>query len=157
MKPMKPIEYYYSLDLDVYDRHGKFITSLNSLFACKHQLSEEQIAAWKETHIMRASIFKQAALTKDSRKLKLLATLFEELEFQQQNLLGLTLDKSFHRWYELPGCTCPKMDNSERFGFNQRIINITSCPVHSKPERKKKFKQLAKMVTPVITPLIKEF
>lgn len=54
----------------------------------------------------------------------------EDLEFYLQGLWGFKRDKNFHKyWLEMKGCTCPKMDNDDRFGTNYRIYN-SSCPWH---------------------------
>ena len=60
-----------------------------------------------------------------------LAKLHEANEFELQDLWGFSRDSSMHRWFEFPGCECPKMDNEERMGVPQagRIIS-GCCPIH---------------------------
>jgi len=52
-----------------------------------------------------------------------------ELEFKLQDNWNLPKDINYHTyWDKLYGCECPKMDNSERFGY-PKIINM-SCKYH---------------------------
>jgi len=54
------------------------------------------------------------------------------LEFKLQELRGFPKDSSYHiSWVHQPCCTCPKMDNDERWGVESKIIN-DSCPIHGK-------------------------
>ena len=62
-------------------------------------------------------------------KLKMLAAVFDALEFEQQELWNFPRDANFHHWFEFPGCTCPKMDNKEALGTNRRII-FEDCPIY---------------------------
>ena len=53
----------------------------------------------------------------------------ENLEFELQKNWNFPQDKLFHTWWnKFSGCTCPKMDNAERFGFEKIIV--TDCPFH---------------------------
>jgi len=52
------------------------------------------------------------------------------LEFKLQELRGFPKDSSYHiSWVHQPCCTCPKMDNDERWGIEGKIIN-NDCPIH---------------------------
>jgi hypothetical protein len=57
-------------------------------------------------------------------------TKIKELEFQLQENWNFEKDELKHTWWNrVPGCTCPTMDNNERFGI-EKIINC-SCPIHN--------------------------
>lgn len=54
----------------------------------------------------------------------------EVWEFRLQDLWGFAQDSAYHKyWNFIPGCTCPKLDNSDLFGSNYRVIT-GSCPYH---------------------------
>jgi len=58
-----------------------------------------------------------------------LANDLRNLEFKLQENWNFPQDARFHTWWnKLPGCTCPKDDNYERFG--QDKILKSSCPYH---------------------------
>lgn len=117
--------------MDKYDvlHNGKWICHLNERLVAKQGISDENLAALRLTHQVRHIIFERAKKTKDGRKLKELAGLFEELEFLQQSLWGFPQDEKFHRWFDMPGCTCPKLDNADNIGTGLRIT-VEDCPIH---------------------------
>ena len=65
---------------------------------------------------------------------KTIANVVEGFEYTLQVLWGFDPNPSFHtHWYEIKGCTCPKMDNSALFGVDTAIINV-ECPFHGSLE-----------------------
>jgi hypothetical protein len=54
----------------------------------------------------------------------------EEIEFKLQKTWKFEQDSAKHSyWYEVKGCLCPKLDNSDAMYSGRRIIN-NSCPFH---------------------------
>jgi hypothetical protein len=52
------------------------------------------------------------------------------LEYKLQNLWGFPADKNKHKyWYQVKGCTCPKLDNLDTYGVKERWI-ADACPYH---------------------------
>jgi len=119
---------------------GKVITRLNERLASRQKITDEQLEALKVSHQVRYIIFERAKKTKDSRKLKELAALLEELEFLQQGLWNFPQDRNFHRWFDLPNCLCPKMDNEDALGVDHRTTRL-DCPAHGNPKLAKKIEQ----------------
>ena len=111
--------------------NGKVITVLNEQLAKNQMVTDEQLSALRLSHQVKHLIFKKAKGTKDERKLSLLAELFDELEYLQQELWNFPRDARFHRFFELPNCQCPKIDNYDALGTDQHII-VLSCPAHGK-------------------------
>lgn len=67
---------------------------------------------------------------KDQRKIKKFTDGLTELEFGAQKAWGFAQDSKYHLWWmDMPGCSCPKMDNRERQGIGYYITD-TSCPWH---------------------------
>ena len=44
----------------------------------------------------------------------------ERIEFCLQSAWGLGRHNTMHRWWEIPGCACPKLANQELLGLNIR-------------------------------------
>ena len=84
----------------------------------------------KQTHEDRFRIFEAMENTNDVKDLKEFAFQFECLEYEQQKLWGFPQDRNFHCWYDVPKCSCPKMDNADNKGSEYRIISA-DCPIHS--------------------------
>ena len=90
----------------------------------------ESINKLKDTHVERFKIFEAMENTDDSKELQELAIQFEKLEFKQQKLWGFEPNSDFHRWWEVPKCTCPKSDNRDAYGTPYRYY-VGKCPVHT--------------------------
>lgn len=70
-----------------------------------------------------------AALQNDSRKLKKFAKEATEIEYAMQTHWHFKKDKRFHRFWEMPGCRCPKMDNADAWPTGY-YIKSADCPIH---------------------------
>ena len=85
-----------------------------------------------DAHIIRHTIFGKALDCKSDDFVEL-ATCRDALrlvEFQLQSAWGFPSDANFHSyWYNLPHCTCPRMDNYDARGEVANYIN-SGCPVH---------------------------
>ena len=62
-------------------------------------------------------------------KLRMLAGVFDALETEQQALWGFPIDPNYHRFFDFPGCSCPKSLNEERMGTDFAVID-DNCPIH---------------------------
>jgi hypothetical protein len=108
------------------------VTVLNSYLVESRHIDDETLERLKETHVVRLKIFeaaREAAEHDDVDTLRKLASIFTALEFEQQALWGFSQDADFHRWFDLPGCTCPKSDNVDRLGTPYSVIDL-QCPIH---------------------------
>ena len=76
-------------------------------------------------------LINKAANTSDTNELSEIDKSIEvlELEMQKQWKFEPSKNKCSY-WYQIPGCTCPKLDNAERWGTPNRIYTV-NCPVHS--------------------------
>ena len=117
----------------VYDKDGNPITLLNSDLIQKQGLSREQIDALKVSHHVAYDVRETAKqnLTNHST-LRMLAAVHEAIETEQQKLWKFDVNPDFHRFFEFPGCKCPKLDNMERLGTPYKIISC-DCPIHGGP------------------------
>lgn len=67
-------------------------------------------------------------LTKYAKKLS-------DVEFNLQLLYGVDEDSKYHRFWETPKCTCPKIDNVVKFP-NGGYIKYKDCPIHGTKKEK---------------------
>ena len=120
---------YNAKNLDVHYTNGDYITTLNGNLAKKQELSADDIELLKSSHVMRAMIFRVMENTDNKAILKRFAKMFESLEYLQQELWKFKRDKTFHQWFDVPKCSCPKLDNRGLDGTEACIIDF-KCIVH---------------------------
>lgn len=102
---------------------------LNVRMVIERNFSGETIDTIIELHRKRWDIVDEMAANVSSVSfLRQKAQEHKEINFELQRLWGFELDSNKHLWYELPGCTCPKMDNRD-LGGHGSIISA-DCPIH---------------------------
>ena len=82
----------------------------------------------KSTHIKRLLIEEKMKNTDNPSELKELFEDWTDYQFVLQSLWGFKLCANFHKFWEVPKCKCPVMDNKDRYPIS-RVIN-QECPVH---------------------------
>jgi hypothetical protein len=105
------------------------VTYINHRLINSRNIDDATLELIKERHRERIDIFQRARKTQDKESLTFLAKAYERVEFQLQQLWGFDQNSNYHRWFELPGCTCPKVDNIDRLGTPYRVYSV-DCPVH---------------------------
>jgi hypothetical protein len=110
-------------------------TQLNYYLAERQGLDDATMEQLIETHIERLQIFEMMENTDDVEQLKRLAKDFRNLEFEQQALWGFDRNEDFHRWFNVPKCSCPKLDNMDFIGTEYNIY-VDNCPIHGDEVRK---------------------
>lgn len=120
---------YSPENMDVFTDNGEFITSLNQHLVIKQGLTAEEIELLKDTHVMRRIIFNAMEATDNATHLQRFAKVFEELEYCQQELWKFGANKGFHRWFEVPKCSCPTLDNLDCIGSEVDVVNL-KCVIH---------------------------
>jgi len=124
-------------ELTVYYK-GKPQYKLNPGFIKQQEIKDiETIKELLLTHEDRCRIFEAMENTDDPDDLKMYAQQFETLEFEQQKLWGFEPNNTYHRWWEVPKCTCPQLDNADNYPSKYRIIN-GNCPIHAIVEKEQK-------------------
>ena len=116
----------------VFGPDGNEICYLSSRLAERQRISVNQLGALKLSHQLKHMIFecaKHDTVKNDPIKLQMLAAVFDALENEQQKLWNFVPRANMHRWFDFPGCTCPKMDNADRLGTDFKIIS-EDCPIH---------------------------
>lgn len=60
---------------------------------------------------------------------KTLLDCITDIEYSLQDLWGFPKNSNYHKFWDLPQCKCPKMDNEDRYPGGYYVIN-GSCPLH---------------------------
>lgn len=111
---------------------GKVAYYLNESLAERQGVTDQEMINLVQLHQEKLTIFDQMQATTDRNELRRLAGLVETIEFEMQKNWHFPLNKTFHEWYKVPKCTCPKMDNEDRRGTTYQIIDA-KCPIHGEP------------------------
>jgi len=102
---------------------------LNQLLVEKQHVDDETIELIKQRHQQRIDRVIEMENTDSISGLVELAKDITEIDYVLQELWGFDADESKHRWFEIPKCTCPHLDNIDLIGTKQRRTSLT-CPVH---------------------------
>lgn len=111
-------------------------TVLNMKLAEKQGLTQDEVDGLEHLHKCKDDLFQTAAILRISPEMysdvnrKGLVLALEQIEFSMQRMWKFEESAACHTWwYELPGCTCPVMDNKSLFGEEERLYN-PFCPFH---------------------------
>lgn len=107
---------------------GKPKVKINSRLLDK-QKCWDNLEEIKELHVQKFCINDLILNTDNKIELKELCKNITECEFKLQELWGFPKDKNFHRFWETPKCTCPKMDNEDAYPTGYYAINM-QCILH---------------------------
>ena len=109
--------------------HNKWIR-LNEYLILQQKLSEVEVEQILRLHEYKLTICaKMEALLPDNPKIKVYAKDLEQLEFLLQDAWKFERNINYHKFWEAPHCTCPKMDNDDAWPSGHYIRNF-GCPVH---------------------------
>lgn len=103
---------------------------INTELAKQRNLSEETIAAIEKLHEERDAIHAEIIANKDKPSLlKDIAEPLEGIEERLQELWGFKKNLNYYKFWEVPCCSCPKMDNDDNYpiGFYYKSVG---CPIH---------------------------
>lgn len=123
----KPIE---AEDLSILGPDGEPFAILNKDLVKFQGLTSDEVSALKLSHQTKYMLFEAAKKTSEPLKLKFIAAIVEQIEFEQQKLWHFEPDRTFHKWFEIPGCTCPKSVNSMNVGQIKPRFLDKKCPIH---------------------------
>jgi hypothetical protein len=94
-------------------------------------LSEEAIKKIEELYSEEQIILKNMIKEEDRDKLLMLADDWHSIQFKLQKQWGFKQDINYHKWWNLPKCRCPKMDNDDAWPTGH-YVRIEDCPLHGK-------------------------
>lgn len=113
------------------DFNGKFRHYVSPTLVKSQNINKKDLARIKELHVMRLELYDQIAeaVVKYKYNIPSLMEQYTRLEFALQKIWGFPADETYHRFWDIPSCLCPKLDNVERIGTQYKIIN-QNCPLH---------------------------
>lgn len=116
-------------ELDI--TYGGETITLNAALIKKMKLSYDTVEAIKETHYKRMELEHKMAQTPPINKdiLKRFANQLLEINRELQALWGFKQDDNYFRFWELPHCLCPKMDNGDNYPYGY-YTQVDDCPIH---------------------------
>jgi hypothetical protein len=103
---------------------------INMDLAMGRNLSEITVKLIEQNHEAIEHMFKGIDQHVSELGYKGVVDYIEIIEYRLQYLWGFPMDKNYHKyWFEVPGCTCPKLDNHDMIGSSRAVFNMT-CPFH---------------------------
>ena len=107
---------------------GNYSIAINERLLDKQNV-RHNLEKIKKLHLEKMKIFTKMEKTDDKESLRKLTKDVEKIEFKLQEAWEFEKNADFHRWYEVPKCECPKMDNEDYYGTKYRSY-IETCPIH---------------------------
>ncbi len=104
---------------------------LNSRLISNQRLTIEDVDKLGKLHLIRNCYTSLMQSEGDPTNLRYLASIVTQIDFQLQKIWKFKLDENYHKFWELPGCQCPKLDNMDMYGTCHRYTN-PNCPIHGK-------------------------
>ena len=107
---------------------GKQIV-LNAALIRKQNLSVDDVEKIKQLHLERMKIEYRIEKSSDKLILKELSKKWTENQFLLQDAWGFKRDQNYHKFWEVPKCSCPKLDNLDLYpsAYYWRDVN---CVLH---------------------------
>ena len=103
---------------------------LSSAFLDK-QLAWENLSDIKEHFKIKFELFNEMDKEEDPKELRILDKKVTDNEFIIQELFNFPRNANFHRFWDVPKCECPKMDNEDSWGTKYCIIS-EKCKIHGR-------------------------
>lgn len=97
----------------------------------KQKLNQEDIDFVISLQSHRFFIESQMSKYNIEKKVELLELLdkWQQNEDRLQLAWGFPLDRTMQVWYNIPHCSCPKMDNADRLGTQYQVFSM-DCVYH---------------------------
>jgi len=107
---------------------GSYSMTLSSRFLDR-QNAWENLDEIKDHFTIKFELFTEMEKTDETEELRELADKITQNEFIIQELFNFDRDARFHRFWELPKCECPRMDNMDSWGTG-RSVTSSNCKIH---------------------------
>lgn len=91
----------------------------------------------KQCFSMKFHIMDMMEQLEDEADIRIMDRTLQDIEFRIQELFNFPPNKNFHRFWERPHCTCPRLDNQDSWGTNHIVVNM-GCIVHGKAQEIRK-------------------
>lgn len=110
-------------------KFDKRISTINSRLVANQGLDLDTVNNINKLHRVRNCYLTLMEEVNDKQILRHFSDVITQIDFQLQSLWKFKEDSSYHRFWELPKCDCPKMDNQDVQGTGHRYIN-PNCTLH---------------------------
>lgn len=88
----------------------------------------------KSLFLKRMKLYDKMEKTDKQQELRILADKVLKNEYLIQEAYNLKRNNDYFRFWELPKCSCPKMDNREMLGLGKGYIYSSECIIHGNIE-----------------------
>jgi len=110
--------------------NDEFLYWLNPFFVLTQNLEKDNLDKITKLHNELHDLFKEIEECTEPKEYPNYIQKVETIEYALQEAWKFDRDATKHSWwYKIPHCQCPDLDNRERWGVAQRVIN-KECPVH---------------------------
>lgn len=106
-------------------------TVLNKRLMVQQCCTEDDMTALLVSHVLRASVFEAMNRTDDPHELQRYDRVYKHLQRAQQELWKFQQNDNYLRFWDVPKCGCPKMDNDDAVGTPYKITSA-ACVIHWK-------------------------
>ncbi len=106
----------------------KEVVVLNNDLIKKQGIDEEAIAEILGLHAKKLALFKGMSEAEEF-SLSAYGREIRNVEYALQRAWNFSQNAAYHRFWLVPRCTCPQMDNEDSYGAALYYIN-KKCPVH---------------------------
>ena len=110
-------------------KFDKRISTINSRLVANQGLDSNTVNEINKLHRVRNCYLTLMEEVNDKENLRHFSKIVTQIDFQLQRLWKFKEDSVYHRFWELPKCDCPKMDNMDVYGTGHRYIN-PNCTLH---------------------------
>lgn len=105
---------------------------INLELAQRQNLNEAEIFQIEQLHYARSLLheaIQQAIAAGNVNVARSIAKALPEIELELQKLWKFEQNLGYYKFWYVPACVCPVMDNEDRFPCGNYVIS-TDCPVH---------------------------
>jgi hypothetical protein len=108
------------------------MTTVNMNLAEKQVLTTKDIQLVELLHYIRKELFEELLSTEEDvirTNRKEYTDKLWAIEEKLQEVWKFGVNQNYYRFWEVPRCTCPKMDNDDSYPYGRYVIS-SNCPLH---------------------------
>jgi uncharacterized protein YegP (UPF0339 family) len=121
------------LTVEIYNKleYNGHKIALNLNLIKKNNLSQKAVDKILELHRIRLDIEDAMKESDDKGELGIYLDQWHQNQFDLQSAWGFERDINYHMFWELPKCTCPKLDNYDAYPTG-RYVTTHDCILHGR-------------------------
>jgi len=114
---------------EIFTHVSNKLSVINQNLVNRQKVSADDVQKIVKLQTIRKYFYDFIELSNDKEEIRRLDKIITQIEFKLQKLWGFPQNRNFHRWFDVPKCSCPKCDNADSLGSEFRIIN-PNCIIH---------------------------